>query len=118
VLPVGDDVRHWHASPRSAIGFLRHAAEIDLAPLGARRSLTMPGVSATVGDEIAALVRVAGPKAAALIQRAPDPVIERIVAGWPRDFDARRAQELGFRAETTFDEIVRVHIDDELQGKI
>ena len=118
VLPVGDDVRHWHASPRSAVGFFHHAAAIDLSALGARRSLTMPGVSATVGEEIAALERVAGPKAARLIRREPDPAIERIVAGWPRDFDAARALALGFRAESSFDEIVRVHVEDELQGKI
>ena len=58
VLPVGEDVRHWHASPRSAVGFLRHAATLDLSALGVRRSLTMPGCSATVGEEIAALERV------------------------------------------------------------
>ena len=28
-LPVSTSVRHWHASPRSAAGFLLHAAEID-----------------------------------------------------------------------------------------
>ncbi len=118
VLPVSEDVRHWHASPRSAVGFLHHAAAMDLAQLGARRALTMPGCSATVGDEIAALERVAGRKATALIRREPDPTIERIVAGWPRAFDARRALALGFRAETSFDEIVRVHIEDELGGTI
>ena len=91
---------------------------MDLAALGPRRNLTMPGCSATVADEIAALERVAGRKATALIRREPDPAIERIVSGWPRDFDARRALELGFRAETSFDEIVRVHIEDELGGKV
>ena len=118
VLPVGEDVRHWHASPRSAVGFFRHAAEIDLTALGARRNLTMPGCSATVGDQIAALERVAGKRATALIRREPDPAIERIVAGWPRDFDARRAEALGFRAEASFDEIVRAHVEDELGGKV
>src|SRR5665213_1407531 len=44
ILPVADDVRHWHASPRSAVGFLLHAVGLDGATLGARRSLTMPGV--------------------------------------------------------------------------
>src|SRR5208283_5412539 len=67
VLPVGEDVRHWHASPRSAVGFFRHAAEMDLSVLGPQRNLTMPGCSATVGDEIAALERIAGRKATALI---------------------------------------------------
>jgi D-erythronate 2-dehydrogenase len=118
VLPVSEDVRHWHASPRSAVGFFLHAATMDLAPLGWRRSLSMPGLSATVAEQIAALTRVAGPKAAALIRREPDPAIEKIVAGWPRDFDTRRALQLGFRAETTFDEIIRVHIEDELGGMI
>ncbi len=118
VLPVGDDVRHWHASPRSAVGFLRHAATMDLAALGARRALTLPGCSATVGDQIAALERVAGRKATALIRREPDPAIERIVAGWPRDFDPARALALGFRSETSFEEIIRVHIEDELGGRM
>jgi D-erythronate 2-dehydrogenase len=86
--------------------------------LGSRRNLTMPGFSATVGEQIAALTRIAGPKAAALIRRERDPKIEAIVAGWPRDFDASRALGLGFRAESSFDEIIRVHIDDELGGKI
>jgi hypothetical protein len=41
-----------------------------------------------------------------------------IVAGWPRNFDAKRAVELGFTtAEKTFDDIIRIHIEDELGGK-
>ncbi|WP_353476616.1 SDR family oxidoreductase (plasmid) [Salipiger sp. H15] len=118
VLPVSEDVRHWHASPRSAVGFLLHAATLDLAPLGARRALTMPGLSATVGEQIEALRRVAGDKAVALIRREPDPAILEIVSGWPRDFDAARAEGLGFTAETSFDEIIRIHIEDELGGRL
>ena len=118
VLPVSEDVRHWHASPRSAVGFLIHAATIDTATVGPRRNLTMPGLSATVGEQIAALRRVAGEKVAARIRREPDPFIMGIVAGWPRNFDPRRALELGFTtAEKTFDDIIKIHIDDELGGK-
>jgi D-erythronate 2-dehydrogenase len=117
VLPVSDEVRHWHASPRAAVGFLGHAATMDLAPLGARRALSMPGLSATVAEQIAALKRVAGDKAVRLIRREPDPTIIRIVEGWPRDFDTRRALALGFKADASFDEIIRLHIEDELGGK-
>jgi nucleoside-diphosphate-sugar epimerase len=118
ILPVGEDVRHWHASPRSAVGFLIHAATIDTAVVGARRSLTMPGLSATVGEQIAALKRVAGEKVASRIRREPDAFIMGIVAGWPRNFEAGRARELGFTtAEKTFDDIIRIHIEDELGGK-
>jgi nucleoside-diphosphate-sugar epimerase len=112
VLPVGEEVRHWHASPRAAIGFLRHAMTLDTAVLGARRSLSMPGLSATVGEQIAALRRVAGDEAVNLIRREPDPVIQRIVAGWPTRFDATRARELGFVAESSFDEIIATHLAD------
>lgn len=118
VLPVADDVQHWHASPRAAIGFLTHAATMDLDPLGGRRNLSMPGLAATVAEQIEALRRVAGEAAVRLIRREPDPMIERIVAGWPRNFAPTRAPALGFRAETSFDEIIRVHVEDELGGRI
>jgi len=118
VLPVSEQVRHWHATPRSAVGFLLHAATLDSAVVGARRNLTMPGLSATVGEQIAALKRVAGDKVAARIRREPDPFIMGIVDGWPRDFDPKRALGLGFTtAEKTFDDIIRIHIEDELGGK-
>jgi nucleoside-diphosphate-sugar epimerase len=118
ILPVADDVRHWHASPRSAVGFLIQAATIASSALGDRRSLTMPGVSATVAEQIDALRAVAGDDAARLIRRQPDETIARIVGGWPGRFDARRARELGFRAEAGFEEIVRVYVEDELGGRI
>lgn len=118
ILPVSDTVRHWFASPRSAVGFFVHAATLDTAKVGARRNLTMPGLSALVSDEIDALRRVGGDKAVALIRREPDPVIERIVAGWPTQFDAERARDLGFRAEQSFEEILQVHIEDELDGRL
>jgi nucleoside-diphosphate-sugar epimerase len=78
----------------------------------------MPGLSATVGEQIEALRRAAGDATVALIRREPDPVIIGIVAGWPTRFDAARAEELGFRAESSFDEIIAAHVADELGGKI
>jgi D-erythronate 2-dehydrogenase len=118
LLPVDDNVRNWHASPRAAVGFLLRAAGLDRDKLGPRVNLTMPGVCCTVGEQIAALRRVAGEKAAARIRRVPDPLVARIVAGWPGRFDATRALALGFTAETSFDEIIRAHIEDELGGRI
>jgi nucleoside-diphosphate-sugar epimerase len=118
VLPVAEDVRHWVASPRAAVGFLIHAATMDSAPLGARRALTMPGLSATIADQIEALRRVAGDKAVKLIRREPDAVIANMVAGWPRAFDARRALALGFRADASFDDIIRIHVEEELGGRV
>jgi hypothetical protein len=78
----------------------------------------MPGVSCTVAEQISSLRRIGGDKAAARIRREPDPLVIRIVAGWPHRFDAARARGLGFVAEQSFDEIIRVHIEDELGGAI
>lgn len=118
VLPVSDDVQHWHASPKSAVGFLVHAGTMDLDAMGPRRNLSMPGLAATVGEQIAALGRVAGKNVVARIKRVPDPTIISIVSGWPRDFVTDRALKLGFTtAEKTFDDIIRIHIEDELGGK-
>ncbi len=114
VLPVAESVRHWFASPRAATGFLHHATGLTGEQLGARRNLTMPGVCATVAQQIEALRKVAGDKVARLIRREPDPTIARIVAGWPQNFDPRRALALGFRADSSFEEIIRIHIEDEL----
>ncbi|MEQ8700921.1 MAG: SDR family oxidoreductase, partial [Bauldia litoralis] len=116
VLPVSENVRHWHASPRSAINFLIHAAAIDGEKVGTRRNLTMPGLSVTVGEQIEALRRVAGDNVVARIRREPDPVIMKIVEGWPRNFAPVRAPALGFRSETDFEQIIRAHIEDELGG--
>ena len=118
VLPVNATVRHWFASPRAAVQFLLHAALIDSTRLGALRTLNMPGLSATVADQIDALRRTAGERAVALIRHEPDPTVAAIIESWPRSFDARRAEALGFRAERSFDEIIRTHIEDELGGAL
>ncbi len=114
MLPVSREVRHSHASPRAAVGYMLHAAELNSAALGARRNLTMPGVSVTVGEQIEALTRVAGAEAAALIVESPDPTIERIVSGWPERFDTRRALDLGFVPDRSYDDIIRAYIEDDL----
>jgi D-erythronate 2-dehydrogenase len=118
VLPVEDSVLHWHASPRAAVGFLIHASGLDAATLGPRVNLTMPGVCCTVAEQIAALRRIAGDTVAARIRREPDSLIARIVAGWPSRFDPQRALALGFRGDVSFDDIIRVHINDEMGGRI
>ncbi|MET0574763.1 MAG: D-erythronate dehydrogenase [Mesorhizobium sp.] len=114
ILPVPRSVVHTHASPRSAVGFLIHAAGIDGDSVGPRRNLTMPGVAVSVGEQIEALERIAGADVAGLIREEPDETIWSIVKGWPTRFEARRATALGFTAEESFDDIVRVYIEDEL----
>jgi nucleoside-diphosphate-sugar epimerase len=117
VLPVAETVMHTHASPRSAVGFLVHGAELPREQIEPHINITMPGVCCTVGDQIEALRRVAGDKVASRIRHEPDPLVMRIVAGWPQRLAGDRATRLGFMVEQTFDEIIRVHIEEELGGK-
>src|SRR3954464_10810531 len=118
VLPVPETVRHWFASPRSAVDFLVRAAALDGDAVGPRRTLSMPGLSATVGEQIDALRRVAGERAVRLIRREPDEAIMRIVETWAPALEATRALSLGFTAERSFDEIIRAHVEDELGGSL
>jgi nucleoside-diphosphate-sugar epimerase len=118
VLPVADTVTHTHATPRAAVGFLIHGAGLTAEQLGPRINLAMPGVCCTVAEQIDALRRIAGEEVAARIRREPDALIMRIVDGWSQRIDAKRARDLGFKAESSFDDIVRIHIEDELGGKI
>src|SRR6266540_3826792 len=116
LLPVAETVVHTHASPRAAVGFLVHAAGLARDALGPRINLSMPGVCCTVAEQIASLRRIAGDRVAARIRPTHDPLVARIVAGWPQRIDARRARELGFKAENSFDEIIRIHIDEDRGG--
>lgn len=118
VLPVPETVRHWHASPRSAVGFLLRAGTIDSELIGPHRTLSMPGLSATVGEQIEALRRVAGDAAVQLIRAEPDELIMKIVDSWAGGLDATRAEQLGFTADTSFDAIISAHVDDELGGQV
>lgn len=117
VLPVSEDVLHWHASPRAAVEFMLHAATLDLAEVGPRRAITMPGLAVTVGEQIEALRQIAGDSVAARIRHEPDEFIQNVVRGWPRRFDASRATSLGFRSDKNFAEIIRIHLDDERNGE-
>lgn len=114
ILPVSPDVRSWHASPRSAVAFLRQSATLDTERLGGRRALNLPGVSVTVQEQIDALRDVAGSKVTELIRQEPDEVITRIVSGWPQDFAPTRALALGYRADRDFRSIIDAYIADDL----
>ena len=115
ILPVRTDTRHYFASPRSAIHFLIHAAELDTKKLENRITLNMPGLSATVQEQIESLKRISGNKIVKLIKHKADDDIQKIVGSWAKDLEASRAKKLGFKAETNFDEIIKVYIEEDLR---
>jgi D-erythronate 2-dehydrogenase len=82
------------------------------------RMLTLPGITVSIGEMVDALEEVAGARVAARVRWEPDPMIQKIVAGWPTAFDARRARAMGFEADRDFAEIIRAHVEDELGGVV
>ena len=114
-LPVDTSVRHWHASPRAAVSFLIHAALMDTSLLANRKSLNLPGVSCTVEEQIEALRSIVGQKVVDFIIFKKDENIQKMVTSWPKNFSPKRALDLGFVAEKNFEEIINIHITDELK---
>ena len=114
VCPVAPGTRLWLLSPRGAIDNLIAGYELPSEVLGMRRSINLPGLSITAGAMVEALARVAGPAVAARVRWEPDPRIESIVGTWPAAWDMRRALELGMRAESDFDTVIRAYIEEEL----
>jgi nucleoside-diphosphate-sugar epimerase len=74
----------------------------------------MPGVSCTVAEQIEALRNLAGNDVVALIKPQLEERIVKIVAGWPRNFDTARAYALGFEGEASFEEIIKIYLEDDL----
>jgi nucleoside-diphosphate-sugar epimerase len=118
VCPVTRDAEMYILSPRRVIQALTHAFELPAEAFGMTRMLTLPGITVSIGEMVDALEEVAGERVARRIRWQPDPMIQKVVAGWPASFDAKRARALGFEADRDFTEIVRAHIEDELGGNI
>jgi D-erythronate 2-dehydrogenase len=114
-LPVPDDFAAWVCSPRSAMGWLLHAAALDTSTLGLDRGINPPGISVTIARLLAGLDAVK-PGAAALVRRVPDPAIEAIVGTWPPLFTPARALTLGFAQHESVVELIQAFIEDDLDA--
>ena len=59
--------------------------------------------------------RAGGEQAFRRIRWEPDPLIQRIVSGWPQALAAPRANALGFTPDAGIDEVVDAFIEDDLE---
>ncbi len=116
ICPVEADFKVWITAPRNAIANLIHAAELDAEAFGKDRCLGLPGITASIGEMVEAMRRVAGDEPVERIRWEPDPVIESIVGGWKAEFDIRRARDLGFVEDKSFEDNVRWFLEDDLRA--
>ena len=108
--PVAPETRMWLSSPRTAIDNLIHGHELSGAALGCNRALSLPGLTVTVAEMVAALESVAGRAVSARVHFRRDEKIDRLVSSWPGALDASRAIALGFAADHDFTGMIRAHI--------
>ena len=108
-LPVGRELRLHLASPSRALDYTLHACGLEQAALGDETTLTLPGISVTVGEMIDTLARLAGAEVAAHITPRPDPEIAAIVASWPGRIHCPRAEALGFTPNSGIAELIEEH---------
>jgi len=115
VCPVLPETVMALASPRRVVEALLHAHDLPGNAFGTSRSLQLPGFSVAVGEMAAAVRRAGGEEAYARIRWEPDPLIQRIISGWPAALAAPRAKALGFSADAGIDEVVRAFIEEDLE---
>lgn len=108
--PVSPDTPVALSSPVRTVQGLIRAAEATGQVWGPRTGLNLPALTTTPGEMAAALERVAGPGAAALIDWTPDPAIRNIVRTWPARIHAVRARGLGLLPEENFENIIQEYI--------
>lgn len=88
--------------------------ECDGVVLGDDRTLTLPSRQYVVKDMIQTLQTVATTKGITLgkITESPDPVIVKIVEGWPIGTEAKRAEAIGIMADSGVEEVILQYIED------
>jgi D-erythronate 2-dehydrogenase len=110
VCPVGPQTAAALASPAKTIQGLRRAAAADDESWGGRSPVTLPALTVTVEEMVAALEQVAGPKAPALIDWIPDRAIDRMMSGWAARVQSDRAERLGLAPDPDFPSIIEMHL--------
>jgi nucleoside-diphosphate-sugar epimerase len=118
ICPVSPQSRMWILSPRRAIESFIHAAELPTAAWGYSRTVALPGLSVSIQEMVDGLRDIAGDTTVQRISWQPDPFIQKLVDGWPARLAPKRAEALGFKADSSIKEIIQAFIEDELGGKL
>ena len=115
--PVAEETGVWLLSPRRVIESFLHAANLPAEAFGMSRAVSLPGMTVTVGEMVAALREVAGDRVADRLTFERDPFIEKIVYGWATRFRPERALAMGFAPDADFRSVVEAFIEDDLGGR-
>ncbi|MEI8264480.1 MAG: D-erythronate dehydrogenase [Betaproteobacteria bacterium] len=112
ILPVSPDVRHPVATVHTMVRSLIAVGEASREAFVGRSAITLPGLNVSLQQMLDALEAVAGPRVRARVKPQRDERIAGIVANWPRGVSTPRAHALGLHAEASFEDIIRLYIED------
>jgi nucleoside-diphosphate-sugar epimerase len=118
ICPVSPASKMWIQSPRQAVRSFIHAAELPALAWGRSRAVALPGLTVSIQEMVDSLTELAGPAVTARIRWQPDPFIQSLVDGWPYALAPRRAEAMGFEADSSVAEIIQAFIEDDLAGRI
>ncbi|KAG9195135.1 hypothetical protein G6011_00255 [Alternaria panax] len=114
-LPVDPSIGIWLTSPRTLATNLVHAIKVPAEKFGHFRQVLLPGYTATSGEILDTLEKVAGKETRALVKEKRDETTQRIVLSWPAKYDTARARELGFSEDVGLEQTIRDFIEREKQ---
>lgn len=110
-VPVSPETKMWVQSPDRVIENILMGHEIPASQFsGSARTISVPGISVSIGEMAASLRRVAGDEVADRLTWNREPAIENLVNTWPQAFSAERGRAMGMVADKNFDEMVRAHL--------
>ncbi|KAH7084285.1 NAD-dependent epimerase/dehydratase-like protein [Paraphoma chrysanthemicola] len=113
VLPVDPEIGIWLTSPRALATNLVHAIKAPAEGFGHYRQVLLPGYTASSGQILEALEKVAGKEVRDLVKVERDETIQRIVLSWPAGYDTSRAKALGFEEDVGLEQTIRDFIEGE-----
>ncbi|KAF2870588.1 NAD-dependent epimerase/dehydratase-like protein [Massariosphaeria phaeospora] len=106
-LPVDPNIGIWLSSPRTLAHNLVHAMNVPADKFGHFRTVLLPGYSATSGEILDALEKVAGKEVRSLVKEKRDENIQRVVLSWPAKYDTSRARGLGFTEDVGLEQTIK-----------
>jgi nucleoside-diphosphate-sugar epimerase len=116
-LPVDRNIGIWLTSPRTLAYNLMHAMNVPAEQFGHFRTVLLPGYTATSGEILGALEKIAGKDTRALVTEKRDETIQRIVLSWPAKYNTSRAKSLGFSEDVGLEQTIRDFIEAENRSK-
>ena len=106
VLPVGREVRLHLASPDRVVDHVFRAAALKQSALKGETTITLPGLSVSVGEILDVMRAEEGDGVAQLVRPVPDAAVAAIVKSWPGGIETPRAEALGFRKDGGFRDLL------------